>query len=279
MFVVRKYGKLFEKVDGLWLPSHKFSLFDGEGGVEGVEETGSGGGGNEPRVEGEETGERVAGETGATGHMVPKARLDAVLAQLREFKKFGDPATIAKMKERMEWMEANPGKKFSDKELQSIEAELSQIPGLSRAMNAATRFEQFEAKQSKRFVDYGGRQTDVFLKELGRTPDDKNRAALSNALAGVIQSDPDLLDRFYSFDAEVFADAFKAFRTQIFGNIPLKRPQVPGADVQRTKVAPRAAAPGKPPAKAANNEPKSDRELLDEAADAAFEALMESAER
>lgn len=276
---VRKYGKLFEKVDGLWLPSYKFNLFDGDGEVEGVEDTGTGAGGQNTPTEGEEQPDgRVAGDTGGSGHMVPKQRLDAVLAQLREYKKYGDPAAIQKAVDRLAWMEANPGKKYSEKELQSIEAELLQVPGLSRAMSAAQRFEQFEAKQSKRFVDYGGRQTDKFLTELGRTPDDKNRAALSHAIAGVIQSDPDLLDRFYGLDTEVYADAFKAFRNQLLGNLPLKRPAIPGADVQRTKVAAKAPA-GKAPAKAAQTEPKTDRELLDEAGDAAFEALMDSAER
>lgn len=276
---VQKFGKLFAKVEGLWLPSYKFGLFDGEEEVEGVESTGTGAGDQGQRVEGEEeTGERVASDKGASGHMVPKARLDAVLTQLREYKKYGDPAAIQKAVDRLAWMEANPGKKYSEKELQSIEAELLQVPGLSRAMSAAQRFEAFEAKQSKRFVDYGGRQTDKFLAELGRTPDDKNRAALSHAIAGVIQSDPDLLDRFYSLDTEVYADAFKAFRNQLLGSVSLKRPAIPGADVQRTKVATKAPA-GKAPAKAAQTEPKSDRELLDEAGDAAFEALMDSAER
>jgi len=275
---VPKFGKLFQKVEGLWLPSYRLGLFDDADGVEGVEDTGTGAGNNNPPVEGEDRGGRVAGDTGGTGHMIPKTRFDEVNARLAEYKKYGDPATIQAMRDRIAWMEANPGKKFSEKELQNIEAELAQVPGLSRAMNAAARFEAFEAKQSKRYLDFGGRQTDKFLAEIGRTPDDKNRSALSHALAGVIQSDPEMLDRFYSFDPEVFADAFKAFRSQIFGNVPLKRPMIPGADVQRTKVTPKTAPSGKV-VKQTPTEPQSEREILDEANEAAFSALMDAAER
>ena len=279
-----KRSKLMQQLAGDWSPVLAFMLFDDNGtGDEGGGDVGGGEGGEHTEertpTEGEDTGRRAAGDTGGTGPMIPKTRFDEVNRQLQAFKQFGTPEQVKALKDRIAWMEKNPGKKYNDQEVSDIERELRQVPALQRMFAMADRYEQQEQRQAKRYTSYGDRLTDKFLGELGRTPDDKNRAALSHALVGVIQSDPEMLERFFALDQEVFADAFKQFKLNIFGNAGIKRP-VPGADVQRLKQP--APKPGqktdgkKPPAN--NQQEKTDRDILDEANDAAYEALLAAGE-
>lgn len=268
-------NRILRALEGVWQPKHSLTI-DGDGGVEG--EGGAGGGSGHQPVEGEQgtNGQRVTGDTGGQGQMIPKSRFDEVNNLLKQFKALGSPEEIAKLKERVQWMQDNPGKRYNEKEIQEIERELLQVPRLSAAIQNADRFQKYLERQGKTYVAEGNRRTEKFLTDMGREANDKNKVALTNALSGIISSDETLMERFLGFDPTVFDDAFKVFKSGIIGDVK----NIPGAGLQAKKVAPKA--PGvKPqvPPKAQNNEPKSERDMLDEAGDMAFDVLLSHGEQ
>jgi hypothetical protein len=264
-------NRILQSLEGGWSPASRFALM-----AEGVEgEAGGGETGHQP-VEGElgSEGSRPTGDTGAS-HMIPKSRFDEVNNMLKQFKALGSPAEIRQALERLRWLEQNPGKRFSDQEVEQIERELLQVPRFAKAISAADRMEAYLQRQSKAYISEGNRRTEKFLTDLGREVNDKNVVALTNALSGIISSDEALMERFLGFDPTVFDDAFKVFKTGLFGDMK----NIPGASVQAKKQ-PAKTKPA-PAGGAAPKEPKKDlteREMLDDAGDAAFELLMQHQE-
>jgi len=242
---------------------------EGQGQVEG--ESGDQGGG-QVRVEGEQIEGRAASDKGE--QMIPKSRFDEINNALRQFKALGlDVAGIQKMQQRVKFMEENPGKRYTDKEIHDIESELSQVPGIAAAIQSAQRYNAFMERQNRNYTSEGTRQTEGFLKEMGREVNDKTRAALTNAICGIIQSDPDLMDRFLGHDSSVFKEAFKSFKEGVIGG---GERRVPGLGDQLKKSAPKPGSlPSKgKPAERVAKEPQSERDMLDEAGEAAFDTLL-----
>lgn len=263
--------RVLRSIEGVLNPLAKFKLFEE---VEGEEGAGSGGGsGDGAPVEGSDEAQaatRAASVKGDQGQMIPKARFDEVYNTLKEYKKFGDPGTIRKLQERLEWLEKNPGKVRPDTEISEIERELSQVPAFAETLRAAKSWQAHQQRQAKMYVSEGNRQTESFIKELGREVTEKNKTALTNALSGIIQSDEALLERFLGHDPTVFKDAFLEFRKGLYGDVK----HIPGATVQAKKAPVKPV--GKPQAAAPKQgaEPKTERDVLDEASDAAYDLLM-----
>lgn len=268
--------RILRSIEGLWTPRNSFGLFDNAGveGEAGSEGAGGGEGGQQP-VEGEQgsDGSRAPGGQGGS-HMIPKSRFDEVNNSLKAFKDLGLSAEqIRNMQQRMKWMEENPGKRYTDKETDAIQRELLQVPAVAKAVQMADRYDKYMERLSKNYVSDGNKQTESFLKELGREVNDKSRNALTNALSGIISSDKEMMERFMSFDPSVFKDAFLAFKESMGLAAP---PKIPGAALQSKKVPSKPVGPGKAPSgkEPANEPPKSERDLLDEAGDNAFDLLQ-----
>jgi len=233
--------------------------------------------GSEGQVEGQQTqvegeaGERAAGDKGE--QMIPKSRFDEINNALKQYKALGDIQGIQRMRERMEWMEKNPGKRYTDQQITEIERELTQVPAVAQAIQSAQRFNAYMERQTRNYTSEGTRQTEGFLKDMGREVTDRSRVALTNALCGIIQSDEALMERFMGHDPGVFKEAFKYFQEGVSGGIARK---VPGMMEQQKK------AGGKPVQRSASQqpqkskEPQSERDLLDEAGEAAFDTLLAS---
>jgi hypothetical protein len=269
---------VLRSLEGVWRASSRLALTaDGVEGEAGGGE-GAGGGSSHQPVEGEQGsgGQRGTGDTGGQGQMIPKSRFDEVNNLLKQFKQHGTPEEIAQLKERVKWMQDNPGKRYNEKELQEIERELLQVPRMAAAVQNADRFAKYMERQSRTYVAEGNRRTEKFLSDMGREPNEKNKIALTNALSGIISSDEDLMERFLGFDTSVFEEAFKVFKSGLIGDVK----NIPGAGLQAKKLAPKASGvkPQAPPQKAQNNEPKTEREQLDEAGDMAFDVLLSHGE-
>jgi hypothetical protein len=266
-------NRTLRHLEGWCNPSQRFVLL-----AEGLDsEAGAGEASHQP-VEGEpeSEGPRTAGDTGAS-HMIPKSRFDEVNAKLKAFKELGSPEEIRRALERLRWLEQNPGKRFTDQEAEQIERELLQVPRFARIASVADRMEAFLQRQSKAYIAEGNRRTEKFLADLGREVNEKNLVALTNALSGIISSDESLMERFLGFDPTVFDDAFKVFKTGLIGDA--KNP--PGASLQAKKQPAKPAKPAQAAQAAPVKEPKKDlteREILDEAGDAAYELLMQHQE-
>jgi hypothetical protein len=263
-------SRILRSIAGNWSPRTRYSLFiDGEG--EGDEGAGEGSGG-QVQVEGEQGDQsRAASDKGE--QMIPKSRFDEINNVLKQYKALGDIQGIQRMRERMEFMEKNPGKRYTDKEITDIENELTQVPAVAQAIRSSQRFNAYMERQTRNYTSEGTRQTEGFLKDMGRDVTDRSRVALTNALCGIIQSDEALMERFMGHDPSVFKEAFKYFQEGVSGGIPRK---VPGMAEQQKKAGskPGTKPTGGQPQK--SKEPQSERDLLDEAGEAAFDTLLAS---
>ena len=260
--------RVLRSIEGNWSPRSRYSLFiDGEG--EGNDGAG-GDSGEQVHVEGEQQDQsRAASDKGE--QMIPKSRFDEINNALKQYKALGDVQGIQRMRERMEFMEKNPGKRYTEKEITDIENELTQVPAVAQAIRSAKQFNAYMERQTRNYTSEGTRQTESFLKDMGREVTERSRVALTNALCGIIQSDEALMERFMGHDPSVFKEAFKYFQEGVTGAGPRK---VPGLEQQQKKGG------SKPVVKQGGNqpqrskEPQSERDMLDEAGEAAFDTLL-----
>jgi len=263
-------SRVLRSIEGSWLPRSRYSLSaDGEG----EENEGVGGGsGDQVQVEGEAgDSSRAASDKGE--QMIPKSRFDEINNVLKQYKALGDIQGIQRMRDRMEFMEKNPGKRYTEKEIIDIENELSQVPAVAQAIRSAKQFNAYMERQTRNYTSEGTRQTEGFLKDMGRDVTERSRVALTNALCGIIQSDETLMERFMGHDPSVFKEAFKYFQEGVSGASLRK---VPGMTEQQKKLGPKPVAKQGGNQAQRNKEPQSERDMLDEAGEAAFDTLLAS---
>jgi hypothetical protein len=239
------------------------------------ESGGAGGTGDEPVIEGERESAAPSGDTGRTGHMIPKGRLDeeirkrqALQTVIDSYAKFGKPEELAGKLKRFD--ELAQGKRFTEGETKEIREDLLRVfPELGRVINS-------EQERMSHFTDIVGPEaTRKFLKEAGIEVTDDNLADMSEVLAGRIIRDKKLFRMFAAQDPNVYTEAWKSVKPRLFA----RRPGVPGADVQKLKEAPKPPI-GKPKGEEpkAPAGPKDDRDALSDAGDAAWERLQELAQ-
>ena len=170
---------------------------------------------------------------------------------------------------------------------EQIEAELTRLKAISngktttpdddkriredllRYLPELHEYNQFVEARRTTFIREGEQRVNKYLKEASIEVNDNNNQDLQEILAGRIARDKEMLKRYVANDPTVFDDAWKDVKTRMFA-----RPRVvPGADIQSRKVTP---TPGKAAPKPATPEKeKTNREVLDDAHEAAWARLQD----
>ena len=203
-------------------------------------------------------------------------KLKSLEAEMAEYKKYGDPKSLAEMKARYE--EMSKGKRFTNSELSQIRNDMfTAFPELKQyEEDRKTRFENF--------VSTGEQRADKWMKDLGyhnagdddaaKAHNTKIHRLLQGVVAEFIAADESLVRRFKVGDSAVYDEAFGEVK-KLLGLGNLKRQL--DAQVLKTKKA--GAQPvngGAIPKPTGDGKPKSDRDILDDAHEEAF-AMLEAA--
>lgn len=201
---------------------------------------------------------------------IPKHRFDEVNRPFQAYKTLGTVDDIKSKLARLQELESKPETYYTEERKRQVREDLLRVFPELQTLSATHQ------ANNATFVAKGVRDTDEFLKQIGVEVNPANNHAFQDLIGGVISRDPNLASRFAARDATVFQDAIKIVR----GFVGAKR-NVPGLDVSRGKAPARASAPAQTNGKA-KVEPKEikpgplfEREVLDQAGEAAFARLSE----
>ncbi|UOF78545.1 hypothetical protein [Caudoviricetes sp.] len=219
----------------------------------------------------------TSGDTGrrdASGHMIPKSRLDEEIskrrgleAQLAQYSKLGKLDDIQARLSRTEALAK--GRKYTEQEIKEIREDF-----LNHVMPELQPLLRSQQERMSHFTDtVGPNHVRTFLTEVGIEATDENLADVSELLAGRIARDRDLLKLFAAQDPVVYKEAWKKVKGTLFG----RRSAVPGVDRQRQALGTKLPGQGaqREPTRPKTDADKSDRELIEDAHNAALSRLSE----